>query len=302
MNIENFSSYDNHQYHTFSNPNLVHKDLEYLCGIISGISSDHLINPLEHSGLNGWLQKTKQYESRQPYKAIIELIRDAVKDDVFTEEEGKNIIWFCNQYLKKNAYYDELTAGILKLHGVVKGISIDKVININELEYLDAWLDNNEYLKNTWPYDELYNITTKIIRDKAIDNNEHDELLRFCQALSSTVDDNHANKDVLSTLSTGFFQIDPSIVFEERTFCITGVSKKYKRKEIGEKIELLGGFVQNNVSGKLNYLVVCDEQNSCWAFSCYGRKIEEAMYQRREGKQLVIVHEYDLFDSMQNYL
>jgi len=67
--------------------------------------------------VNSWLESVKPYESKQPYKVILELIRDAVSDDHFTEEEGNNIIWFCNQYLKKNKYYDDLTAGILKLHG-----------------------------------------------------------------------------------------------------------------------------------------------------------------------------------------
>jgi hypothetical protein len=301
MDTQTFTSYDDHSYRQFSNPSLIHKDLEHLCGIISGIQGDHVINAKEHAGLNSWLEKTKPYETKQPYKAVIELIRDAVQDDHFTEDEGNNIVWFCNQYLKKNRYFDELTAGILKLQGIVKGIAIDKEINLAELEYLDLWLESNEYLKNTWPYDELYNITTNIIRDRIITPDEHDEILKFCTALSSFADDDASNSESLTTLSSGFFQVDPDITFQERTFCLTGVSKKFKRKEIADKIELYGGFVQNNISAKLNYLVVCDEKNTCWAFSCYGRKIEEAMNHRKQGKQIVIVHEFDLFDAFQKF-
>lgn len=45
-----------------------------------------------------------------------------------------------------------------------------------------------------------------------------------------------------------------------------------------------GGFVVNNVNKKLNYLVVCDEKNTCWAFTCYGRKIEEAINIEKKEK------------------
>lgn len=118
-------------------------------------------------------------------------------------------------------------------------------------------------------------------------------MLSFFSAISS-----HGEyKDTVLPLSGGYYQIDPQIEFQERTFCVTGLSKKYRRKEIAERIELHGGYVQNNISGKLNYLVVCDEKNSCWAFTCYGRKIEEAMNHRRQGKQLIIVHEFDLYDN-----
>ena len=60
---------------------------------------------------------------------------------------------------------------------------------------------------------------------------------------------------------------------------------------------MYGGFVVNTVSSKLNYLIVCDEKNSCWAFTCYGKKIEQAMKQRKQGSNLVIVHEFDLYDA-----
>ena len=156
----------------------------------------------------------------------------------------------------------------------------------------------NEFLKNTWPYDELYNLTTNVIQDRIITNEEHDALLDFCKALVG--DSTESNSALASSLTTGFYQIDPTITVQENTFCITGVSKRYKRREIAEKIELYGGYMADNVSAKLNYLVVCDEKNSCWAFICYGRKIEEAIKHRKQGTKLVIVHEFDLYDTLES--
>ena len=62
---------------------------------------------------------------------------------------------------------------------------------------------------------------------------------------------------------------------------------------------MYGGVVVDSVNSKLNYLIVCDEKNACWAFTCYGRKIEEAMKHRKKGVNLVIVHEYDLYDTLE---
>ena len=298
MDTQKFDNFDNGSFKRFSNPSLIEKDLQTLVGIIKGIKSDSVINDREHTEVVAWINSHKAYEDKQPYKEVIDIIRQALADNILTHEESENIIWFCNQYINKTGYFDAITSGIQSLTGIVKGITIDNEINIKELEYLDQWLEEHDFLKNTWPYDELYNLTTNIIQDRVITTEEHDALLNFCKALVGDNVDN-SNSALISSLKTGFYQIDPTIKIQEGIFCITGNSKKFKRREIAEKIELYGGFVVDNVSSKLNYLVVCDEKNTCWAFTCYGRKIEEAIKHRKQGTKLLIVHEFDLYDTLE---
>jgi hypothetical protein len=299
MDTIKFDKFDNKSYQQFSNPSIIEKDLQTLVGIIQGIKSDSVINEKEYSEVIAWVNSHKGYEDKQPYKEVISIIRQALADNVLTSDESENIIWFCNQYINKTDYFDVITSSIQKLTGIVKGIIIDNEINIKELSYLDEWLEEHDFLKNTYPYDELYNLTTSIIQDKIITEDEHKSLLSFCQALVGDTTQN-SNSSLISSLKTGFYQLDPTINIKENHFCITGVSKKFKRREIAEKIELFGGFVVDNVSAKLNYLVVCDEKNSCWAFTCYGRKIEEAIKHRKQGTKLVIVHEFDLYDTLES--
>jgi NAD-dependent DNA ligase len=298
MDTKKFETYDNRTHLKFSNPSLVEKDLQTLVGIIKGIKSDSIINEVEHSEVLAWINAQKEYENKQPYKEVITIIRQALADNVFTHEESENIIWFCNQYINKTGYFDAITSGIQKMIGILKGISLDGEINLQELEYLDQWLEEHDFLKNSYPYDEVYNLTTSIIQDRVITKDEHDALLSFCKSFAGESGDS-SNTTLISSLKTGFYQIDPTIAIQENTFCITGISKKYKRKEIAEKIELYGGYVVDNVSSKLKYLVVCNEKNSCWAFTCYGRKIEEAIKHRKQGSKLVIVHEFDLYDTLE---
>jgi len=298
MDTSKFDGFDNKAYQRFSDPAVIEKNLQTLVGLLNGVKSDKVINSLEKEALLSWVKAQAAHENKQPYKEVISLLRDALADDVLTHEEIENITWFCNQYINKSGYFNALTAGIQQLTGIVKGISIDNEINAEELRFLDNWLEENDFLKNTWPYDELYSLVTSILQDRVVTTEEHDSLLNFCKAISNDSDGQTSN-EFIAALKTGFYQIDPSINIQENTFCITGLSKKFKRREIAEKIELYGGMVVDSVSSKLNYLVVCDEKNSCWAFTCYGRKIEEAMKHRKKGANLVIVHEYDLYDTFE---
>ncbi|MFT3919617.1 BRCT domain-containing protein [Cloacibacterium sp.] len=299
MNTANFDKFDNQEHKQFLNPAIIEKDLQTLVGIISGIKSDNKITELEKSEIQKWINSAREYENRNPYQEVIKLLRESLSDEVLTEEECENIIWFCNQYIDKKGYYTAITAGIQRLIGILMGISIDNEINIEELRYLKDWLDDNEYLKNTYPYDEIYNLTLNIILDKKITEDEHKTILDFCKSITGD-SENSSNNSLIETLKMGFYQIDPEIKIQEKTFCITGVSQTYKRREIAEKIELYGGFVVNSVSSKLDYLIVCDEKNTCWAFTCYGKKIEQAMKHRKNGVNLIIVHEFDLFDTLES--
>lgn len=299
LHPSSFDSHDSGQYRIFTNPQIIEKDLQTLIGILQGIKSDSIIEDLEHSELIKWLFDFKDYEDKQPYKEVITFIRSALSDNILTIEEIDNIIWYCNHYVKRSGYFDELTTGIQNLSGLIKGITLDGVIRPKEIHFLDNWLEENQSLKNTYPYDEVYNLTTKILKDGLITPEEQSEFLRYASALIGQ-NDQQGNSGFVETLNTGFYQIDPQIKIQENYFCITGESKKFKRREITEKIELYGGFIVDSISRKLNYLVVCDEKNPCWAFTCYGRKIEQAISLRKKGLNIVIVHEFDLYDTLED--
>ena len=101
---------------------------------------------------------------------------------------------------------------------------------------------------------------------------------------------------------SGICSVSPEISFEGKLFCFTGESYRAKRTEIAETITQLGGKVRASVSVKTDYLVVGNAGNPCWAYACYGRKIEEAVNLRKEGASVVIVNETDFWDSVDDAL
>lgn len=57
-------------------------------------------------------------------------------------------------------------------------------------------------------------------------------------------------------------------------------------------------FFTNNVSKSTDYLVIGAEGNPCWAYACYGRKVEAAVNLRKEGYRIILVHENDFHDAV----
>ena len=58
--------------------------------------------------------------------------------------------------------------------------------------------------------------------------------------------------------------------------------------------------MRSGVSPKTDYLIVGNAGNPCWAFACYGRKIEDAIRLRKDGAKVVIVNETDFWDAVED--
>lgn len=88
------------------------------------------------------------------------------------------------------------------------------------------------------------------------------------------------------------------VEFDGRVFTFTGTSTKATRQQIVDQITELGAAFSPNVTSQTHYLVVGAGANPCWAFSCYGRKVEKAVEVRKSGGAILIVHESDFWDAV----
>lgn len=57
----------------------------------------------------------------------------------------------------------------------------------------------------------------------------------------------------------------------------------------------------SSVSNKTDYLIIGADGNPCWAYACYGRKVEVAVKLRKEGGKILLVHEYDFLDALADH-
>jgi NAD-dependent DNA ligase len=274
------------------------KSLNSLLGIVEGITIDGSINEQEIQFLENWINNNRVRADQHPFNELITAIEAAIADNVLSAEELQDIKWLCNR-LTSHEYFNEVTADMQKLHAVLAGIAADGRITENELNGLSGWLNEHEHLKKCWPYDEVESLIASVMADKKIDADEQKTLMNFFGEFVSMYDNKTIVNPGIKEKSNimGLCAIKPDINFNG-LFCLTGTSAKYSRSDFKKVIAELGGATTDSVTKNVNYLVVGAEGNPNWAFACYGRKVETAVTLRKNGHQIMIIHENDLHKSI----
>ncbi len=272
------------------------KSINTLLGILEGIAADKTVSTQEWLLLGKWVEENKKLADRHPYNELVPVLIDAMADGRLEEDEHQDLVWVCNQ-LRSQEYYDLITADLQRLQALLAAIASDGVVSEAEVEKLRDWLEDHADLRMCWPFDEVDSLITSVMKDRWIDPVEQKMLLEYFQSFAPQ--DMHFDSPVpTNNTLQGIHAVSPEIVFEDRRFCFTGESARATREEM--KIMALdrGAKVIGSVSPRLDYLIVGANGNPCWAYSCYGRKIEKAMQLRQQGAKILIVHEADFFDAL----
>jgi hypothetical protein len=297
--------YDSMEYKRYTTRSEFDKAIHTLEGILFGIGSDRQIRTMEVEELSNWCRTNYRFINKQPYKELIPFITEALEDDYLDEEEEKSILWYCDNFKPESKYYDLITTDIHTLHGIMHGILADNKVTTEEVQALQKWLDLRTHLTGTYPYDELNGILLGMMADGIVDPEEEKILKVFFSDFILHNRITTINYDELELLReeitlSGVCSVTPEITIPERQFCFTGRSSRNRRSEIIDLIVQNNGRYVNSVSTNLDFLIVGDNGNSAWAFSCYGRKVEQAVQLRKTGAKLQIVHENDFWDCAQD--
>ena len=290
-------------YFRFTGKGRLDKSINSLLGLLEGIAIDGQVTPGEVAMLGMWLADHRDVATRHPFSELVPAVAGAVADGILDPEEREDLLWLCRR-LRSTEFYDTVTADLQRLHAVVGGIAADGVITTDEMRGLSDWLTEHEHLKTCWPYDEIETLTTKALGDGHIDEAEHKMLLEFFTEFLAVLDERTVVRPVAfdgPEMTIGALcSVAPEVTFAARSFCFTGASSRFKRADFEDLVHSLGGEPLANVTAKLHYLVIGAEGNPCWAFACYGRKVEKAVALRRKGVRVVILHENDFHDAVQD--
>lgn len=290
---------DHRKYIRFTQRARLEKSINSLIGIVEGIAIDCSINSSEVGFLRLWLSDHAELQDRHPFNELVPVVQRALADGVLTQEERDDILWLCER-LRSTEYYNKTTADLQRLHALVGGIVSDGVTSESELRGLSDWLSDHEHLKTCWPYDEIGSLITMVLADKKIDEREHRMLKDFFSEFVAVLDERTIVSPSIAEGATlvGLCSVCPEIEFAESKFCFTGASVRYTRGQLSAVVERLGGEVVSSVSASLDYLIIGADGNPCWAYACYGRKVEKAVELRKGGARLLLVHENDFHDAV----
>jgi hypothetical protein len=290
---------DQSTYHKFTRKERVDKAVNTLNGIIEGISIDGQINTQEVAFLVSWANEHNDLQEQHPINELLPVVARALEDGILTPSERDDIHWLC-QRLRSTEYVNQITADLQRLQAVVSGIAADDIITMDELSNLSDWLAEHEDLRTCYPYDEIDSLIVAAMADHQISSHEHAQLLNFFRDFSEIGDHRTIQKTATSDPVTvaGICAVCPEIRITGSLICFTGASERYTRHKFSELVTTHGGLVTDNVSKKLKYLVIGAQGNPCWAYACYGRKVETVVTLRKQGHPILIVHENDFHDAI----
>lgn len=290
---------DHRPYFPFTSKARLEKAINLLVGIVEGIAIDAKITDREINFLLGWAAQYTEFTRHHPFNEVIPVVENAIADTILTREEHDDLIWICNNVTKSD-YFDMATSDMQRLHGILAGTLADGTVTEEELENLSTWLAGHEHLRRCWPYDEVDSVVTAVMSDHRIDPEEQTNLRHFFSEFVAIYDDKTIKRPLVSEQGTlkGVCAICPEIRFKNSEFCLTGASSRYNRIDFENLIIKLGGIPKSTVTKSLDYLVIGAEGNPCWAYACYGRKVETAIELRKRGRNLLIVHENDFHDAV----
>ncbi len=291
---------DSRPYWRFTGPQRLDKALHTLEGLLQGVAADRQITKEEIAAIRQWLDDHWQHASRHPFDEIIPFLDDVLADGVVDEEEARDILWLCDRLSTSNAYFAAVTSDLQRLQGMLGGVALDGKIDVEELRQVRDWMDQHEHLKGCWPFDEIGSLLVHVLQDQQINPTEHRVLLAFCSQFVEMGDHRAVDLPLNEMVAPieGFCAVCPEVAFRSKSFCFTGRSERVTRRQLAALVEELGGNYQPSVRADLDYLIIGAAGNAAWAFSCYGRKVEQAMAHRKTGCPIVLVHELDFWDAV----
>ncbi len=289
--------------HTFKSEMV--KALNILEGMIRGIAIDGKINRGEMAELENWYKLHKHLLERLVFYDLMAVLDEALQDGALSAEKKADILWLCSSYTANNVYYDYISNDIQKLHGLLYGIIADNKIELLEIERLGVWLTDHAHLSGVYPYDELRSLILSVLQDGQLSDDERNLLKVFFSEFVDLQNAINLNENELAELKksihiNGICADHPALIFKDRLFSFTGASSKASQVEIKALIESRGGFFKTNVVKDTAYLIVGNKSHPVWAFSCYGRKVDQAVKLRKAGSSILIVHENDFWDQLQD--
>ncbi|MCW7506124.1 BRCT domain-containing protein [Leptospira paudalimensis] len=274
-----------------------------LQGLLIGISLDQKLNQKEVSEINFWLNESKDLINKKLYSEIVSILEFVVKSGKFTDEEKKDLLFICEKFNKSNPAFDLVHNDMQVLHGILHGILADGKITLQEAQSLKKWLYQNEQLASAYPYDELLSLLTGILADGKIDKEEQAILKIFLSEFINLEKSKNLDETKIETLKTqftvpGICALAPEIIPEDHVFSFTGIPSAQPISEIEKVILENGGIFSNPLRKDTSYLIVGGNMSNCWTFSCFGRKVEEAIEMRKSGSHILIIHEVDFWDNI----
>ena len=272
------------------------KSINTFLGFLEGIAIDGRINEKEIDAIIQWHRCMPELNTSQ-FESLFKVLSEITTSDGINAEEKERFIQVLNLF-KSTEFYKKHTADVQRLHGVLAGLVCDTDLIIDELVYLNAWLKDHDHLEEDMLYQDIFGALRPLRTKKTLTTEEINSIFKLITRYVDPDDHGQLKKCVDSNDNPDFYK--GVITLEEAVYCFTGASTRFKKNEWKALVENNGGKFVDDMTLKVDYLVICNKGNSAWAHVSYGRKFEQAKKWQNEGNNIKIITEDD-FVALTNF-
>jgi hypothetical protein len=222
---KNLTKYDSMNYRKFTKRSELDKILNTLVGILKGITIDNEININELEELRHWCNFYRKYEYQHPFNELLPIIDSAFEENGLSPDLLEDILWLISRLKNSNEYYDATSTSLQELHGILHGILADNIITDQEMHNLRNWIDDHDFLKGLYPYDEIDSLITSILEDGIITEEEREMAKAFFGEFIDTTLSLNINRAEMDQLKEkynikGICAVCPEVIIKDHSFCL----------------------------------------------------------------------------------
>ena len=182
------------------------------------------------------------------------------------------------------AHFTDETKALQTLQGLLLGVTCDGVLTESEVMAVKQWLDDNMALAGNYPFDVVYSEIEKALEDGVLEPDELKSLLDTFIKLTNPV----------KSYSSNCCGVDISGI----KICLTGEFKHGTRYDVSNLLISLGAEMCDNVTKKVNILIVGDIGSESWKCGNYGGKIKKAVEMQEKGINIKIITESEFYKEV----
>lgn len=184
----------------------------------------------------------------------------------------------------RTKYLTDKNQALNSLKDLLSALTCDKILNEQEILFLQNWLDNNRELSGNFPYDKIFYTVSNALADGILEQNELDSMLNLFMQVS----------DPVGSLCNNCESID----IKDKNIVLTGDFDRGDRKSLEIELKSFGAICDKNVTKRTDYVIVGGQGSSAWSAGNYGNKVKKALELQAKGNSIEIIRESDFYNGL----
>jgi len=269
---------------TFHANQKLEKALAALMGLLNGVTANQTLGEEDLLFLDLWLDTNRQLQQDPDVFDLMDTISDVRQFGKVTQAELDEVASLCHDILNyrrlnRPKVEDEINELLGLLAGIVAG---DQVQNTAVLE-LAHWLSLRPHLAHHW--------LVESISKPVMEAKNHLTDSTTLKSLFKRISGIHYELDGLVYGCSMGFEAEQITDIVGMRICFTGKFLTQDRKTLGLVAQAMGATVQPRVTQALDVLVVGELASSDWRYINFGRKVEQALRWKAQGKRIQLLGE-----------